>query len=35
MRTFSEVGRDFLDYFFLADGKLGIDVVGKGLPAAR
>jgi len=37
MRTYSEVGGDFLDYFFLADGKLGIyigDVVGKGLPAA-
>lgn len=37
MRTFSEVGGDFLDYFPLSDGKLGIylgDVVGKGLPAA-
>jgi phosphoserine phosphatase RsbU/P len=37
MRTFSDVGGDFLDYFFLADGKLGLyigDVVGKGLPAA-
>ena len=37
MRTFSEVGGDFLDYFLLSDGKLGIylgDVVGKGLPAA-
>lgn len=36
-RTFSEVGGDFLDYFLLSDGKLGIylgDVVGKGLPAA-
>lgn len=36
-RTFSEVGADFLDFFMLADGKLGIylgDVVGKGLPAA-
>ncbi len=37
MRTFSDVGGDFLDYFFLGDGKLGIyigDVVGKGLSAA-
>jgi sigma-B regulation protein RsbU (phosphoserine phosphatase) len=37
MRTFSEVGGDFLDYFFLSDGKMGLyigDVVGKGLPAA-
>lgn len=37
MRTFAEVGGDFLDYFLLSDGKLGIylgDVVGKGLPAA-
>ena len=37
MRTFSEVGGDFLDYFLLSDGKLGIylgDIVGKGLPAA-
>lgn len=37
IRTFSEVGGDFLDYFLLSDGKLGIyigDVVGKGLPAA-
>src|SRR5215469_7441991 len=37
MQTFSEVGGDFLDYFFLTDGKLGLyvgDVVGKGLPAA-
>jgi sigma-B regulation protein RsbU (phosphoserine phosphatase) len=37
MQTFSDVGGDFLDYFFLTDGKLGLyvgDVVGKGLPAA-
>lgn len=37
MRTFHEVGGDFLDYFVLADGKVGLyvgDVVGKGLPAA-
>jgi phosphoserine phosphatase RsbU/P len=37
VRTFSEVGGDFLDYFSMTDGKLGIymgDVVGKGLPAA-
>ena len=37
VRTFGEVGGDFLDYFCLSDGKLGIyicDVVGKGLPAA-
>jgi phosphoserine phosphatase RsbU/P len=37
VRTFSEVGGDFLDYFAMTDGKLGIymgDVVGKGLPAA-
>jgi phosphoserine phosphatase RsbU/P len=37
VRTYTEVGGDFLDYFFLDDGKLGIymgDVVGKGLPAA-
>jgi phosphoserine phosphatase RsbU/P len=37
IRTFSEVGGDFLDYFSMPDGKLGIymgDVVGKGLPAA-
>lgn len=37
MRTFSEVGGDFLDYFFLSDRKMGLyigDVVGKGLPAA-
>ena len=33
----TEVGGDFLDYFFLSDRRLGIylgDVVGKGLPAA-
>jgi sigma-B regulation protein RsbU (phosphoserine phosphatase) len=33
----SEVGGDFLDYFFLSDRRIGIylgDVVGKGLPAA-
>ena len=33
MRTFAEVGGDFLDYFLLSNGKLGIylgDVVGKG-----
>ncbi len=33
----AEVGGDFLDYFFLADRRLGVylgDVVGKGLPAA-
>jgi sigma-B regulation protein RsbU (phosphoserine phosphatase) len=37
VRTFTEVGGDFLDYFQLDDAKLGIymgDVVGKGLPAA-
>jgi sigma-B regulation protein RsbU (phosphoserine phosphatase) len=37
VRAFSEVGGDFLDYFSLSDGQLGIymgDVVGKGLPAA-
>src|SRR5579862_579185 len=37
LRAFSEVGGDFLDYFCLSDGKLGIyigDVTGKGLPAA-
>lgn len=37
LRAFSEVGGDFLDYFSLSDGKLGIhmgDVTGKGLPAA-
>jgi phosphoserine phosphatase RsbU/P len=36
-RPFSDVGGDFLDYFYLADGALGLylgDVVGKGLPAA-
>jgi CheY-like chemotaxis protein len=36
-RAFSEFGGDFLDYFRLSDGQLGIymgDVVGKGLPAA-
>ena len=34
---FSEVGGDFLDFFRLPDGFIGIylgDVVGKGLPAA-
>jgi sigma-B regulation protein RsbU (phosphoserine phosphatase) len=37
LRTFGEVGGDFLDYFCLPDGRLGIyvcDVVGKGVPAA-
>lgn len=37
VRTFGEVGGDFLDYFCLSDGRLGIyvcDLVGKGLPAA-
>lgn len=37
VRTFADVGGDFLDYFFLDDRRLGIylgDVVGKGLPAA-
>lgn len=37
VRTYTEVGGDFLDYFLLNDGKLAIymgDVVGKGLPAA-
>jgi phosphoserine phosphatase RsbU/P len=37
VRTYTEVGGDFLDYFWLDDAKLGIymgDVVGKGLPAA-
>jgi len=32
-----EVGRDFLDFFTLTDGVIGIylgDVTGKGLPAA-
>jgi len=33
----SEVGGDYLDYFALPDGKIGLyigDVSGKGLPAA-
>jgi phosphoserine phosphatase RsbU/P len=37
VRSFSDVGGDFLDYFCLSDQKVGIylgDVVGKGLPAA-
>jgi sigma-B regulation protein RsbU (phosphoserine phosphatase) len=37
VRSFSDVGGDFLDYFCLSDQNLGIylgDVVGKGLPAA-
>jgi phosphoserine phosphatase RsbU/P len=37
VRTFSEVGGDFLDYFPMPDGTVGVymgDVVGKGLPAA-
>ncbi len=37
VRTSRDVGGDFLDYFYLADERLGIylgDVVGKGLPAA-
>ena len=37
VRTSHDVGGDFLDYFYLADERLGIylgDVVGKGLPAA-
>lgn len=37
VKTFGDVGGDFLDYFYLADKRLGIylgDVVGKGLPAA-
>jgi sigma-B regulation protein RsbU (phosphoserine phosphatase) len=37
VRSFSDVGGDFIDYFCLSDQKLGIylgDVVGKGLPAA-
>jgi phosphoserine phosphatase RsbU/P len=37
VRTSRDVGGDFLDYFYLADHRLGIylgDVVGKGLPAA-
>jgi sigma-B regulation protein RsbU (phosphoserine phosphatase) len=36
-RSHGEVSGDFLDYFCLTDGRLGIymgDVVGKGLPAA-
>ena len=36
-RTFTDVGGDFLDYFYLDDGQLGLylgDVVGKGLTAA-
>jgi sigma-B regulation protein RsbU (phosphoserine phosphatase) len=36
-RAFGEVSGDFLDYFYLADRRLGLylgDVVGKGLPAA-
>ena len=36
-RPVLEVGGDFLDYFWLDDGQLGLymgDVVGKGLPAA-
>ncbi|MGB0035036.1 MAG: PP2C family protein-serine/threonine phosphatase [Candidatus Acidiferrales bacterium] len=37
VNTYGDVGGDFLDYFYLADRRLGIylgDVVGKGLPAA-
>lgn len=37
VRSFTDVGGDFLDYFCLSDEKVGIflgDVVGKGLPAA-
>ncbi|MGH9712172.1 MAG: PP2C family protein-serine/threonine phosphatase [Candidatus Acidiferrales bacterium] len=37
VRTFRDVGGDFLDYFYLGDRRLGIylgDVVGKGLAAA-
>ena len=37
IRSFSDVGGDFLDYFRLSDQKVGLylgDVVGKGLPAA-
>ena len=37
MRSHGDVSGDFLDYFCLADGRLGLylgDVVGKGLPAA-
>src|SRR5579859_1369391 len=36
-QPFSEVGGDFLDYFLLSDGTVGLylgDVTGKGLPAA-
>ncbi len=36
-QSIAEVGGDFLDYFYLADGRLGFylaDVVGKGLSAA-
>ncbi len=36
-QAIAEVGGDFLDYFYLADGRLGFylaDVVGKGLSAA-
>lgn len=36
-RTFRDVGGDFLDYFYLADQRVGIyvgDVLGKGLAAA-
>jgi phosphoserine phosphatase RsbU/P len=37
VRNFRDVGGDFLDYFYLADQRVGIyigDVLGKGLPAA-
>lgn len=37
VRTFRDVGGDFLDYFYMADQRLGIyvgDVLGKGLAAA-
>src|SRR5208282_3848685 len=37
LRPMHEVGGDFLDYFTLSDGSVGIylgDVAGKGLPAA-
>ncbi len=36
-RAFTKVGGDFLDYFAMPDGRVGIylgDVAGKGLPAA-
>jgi len=36
-RSYGDVSGDFLDYFWLSDGRLGMylgDVVGKGLPAA-